>query len=151
VAHGFEPCVAEGLDDRRSPGPMRIVYTGRFYHGVRTPLGLFRALADLNMREPLAGVVDVLLMGPHIDEFRADARRLGLAEIVRVEGRHPRADANRAAAQADVLLVVDAASEGDSVFLPSKLVEYLAFRKPVLGLTPPAGASARLLARLGCP
>ena len=38
-----------------------------------------------------------------------------------------------------------------SVFLPSKLVDYLPFRKPILGLTPPQGASANLLRRLQCP
>jgi len=30
-------------------------------------------------------------------------------------------------------------------------VEYMAFRKPILGLTPLSGASADLLHRLGCP
>jgi glycosyltransferase involved in cell wall biosynthesis len=109
-----------------------------------------RALAALDARTPLAGVVEILLMGPHVEEFRDDAEQLGLGAIVRFEGRRPRADAHRAAADADVLLVVDAPSDGDSVFLPSKLVEYLAFRTPILGLTPRAGASARLLDRLGC-
>jgi len=50
-----------------------------------------------------------------------------------------------------VLLVVDAPGDGPSVFLPSKLIDYLPFRKPILGLTPETGASARLLRRLGCP
>jgi hypothetical protein len=31
------------------------------------------------------------------------------------------------------------------------LIDYLAFRKPILGLTPDPGASAALLRRLGCP
>jgi hypothetical protein len=47
--------------------------------------------------------------------------------------------------------VIDAPSNGPSLFLPSKLVDYLAFRKPILGLTPLKGASADLLGRLGCP
>jgi hypothetical protein len=37
------------------------------------------------------------------------------------------------------------------VFLPSKLVDYLPLRKPIVGITPEPGASARLLRRLGCP
>jgi hypothetical protein len=62
----------------------------------------------------------------------------------------PPAEAARIGAQADVLLVIDAPSESPSVFLPSKLIDYLPLRKPILGLTPPSGASARLLRRLGC-
>jgi hypothetical protein len=55
------------------------------------------------------------------------------------------------AAAADVLLVIDAPSRGPSLFLPSKLVDYLPFRKPILGLTPGEGASADVLRQLGCP
>src|SRR5262249_37441476 len=44
-----------------------------------------------------------------------------------------------------------AASSGPSAFLPSKLVDYLPYRKPILGVTPAAGASATLVRALGCP
>jgi hypothetical protein len=37
---------------------------------------------------------------------------------------------------ADAYLLIDAPSEKPSVFLPSKLVEYLYMRKPILALTP---------------
>ena len=50
-----------------------------------------------------------------------------------------------------MLLVIDAPSHGPSAFLPSKLIDYLPFRRPIFGLTPEPGASARLLRRLGCP
>jgi hypothetical protein len=75
----------------------------------------------------------------------------GLDGVVRLEGRRPRSEADRVAASADVLLVVDAPSDGPNVFLPSKLIDYLRFRKPILGVTGSRGASARLLKRLQCP
>jgi glycosyltransferase involved in cell wall biosynthesis len=153
VPHGFvasrQP-VASSVAARR-PGPMRLVYTGRFYSGLRTPSALLRAIAALHARTPLAGVLDVEFIGPRVDEFRGEADALGLGSIVRFGGPRPKAEAARAAADADVLLVIEAASDGPSVFLPSKLVDYLAFRKPIFALTPAAGASARLLARLECP
>jgi hypothetical protein len=49
-----------------------------------------------------------------------------------------------------VLLVIDAPAD-DSLFLPSKLIDYLPLRRPILGLTPPRGASADLIRRLGYP
>jgi hypothetical protein len=150
VPHGFDPR-ASPQRAGRSPGPLRIVYTGRFYRGVRTPSALFRALAGLNRRTPLAGALELICVGPHVVEYQPDVAALGLTGVVRLEGRRPKRDAEAMAADADVLLVVDAPSDGPSVFLPSKLVDYLAFRKPILGLTPANGAAARLLARLGCP
>jgi glycosyltransferase involved in cell wall biosynthesis len=145
-AHG-----AQWRQSAKDARPLRMVCTGRFYSGVRTPLGLFAALARLDAERPLAGRLEVRLMGPHVVEFSADARRLNIAPIVRLEHRQPAETAMNAAAEADVLLSIDAPSDGPSVFLPSKLVDYLMFRKPILGLTPLEGASADLLRRAGCP
>jgi Glycosyl transferase 4-like domain len=152
VPHGFEPRPAgKTVPSAAGHPPMRIVYTGRFYAGLRTPMPLLRALAELNTRETLSGVLDVLFLGPRVDEFERDAARLGLTPFVRFRDRVPPAEAAQVAAEADVLLVIDAPSNGPSVFLPSKLIDYLAFRKPILGVTPERGATARLLRRLECP
>jgi glycosyltransferase involved in cell wall biosynthesis len=51
----------------------------------------------------------------------------------------------------DVLLLIDAATSIPSPFLPSKLVDYLAFKKPIFGLTSIVGASADLIRQLGFP
>ena len=130
---------------------MRMVYTGRFYSGLRTPVPLLRALANLHSRVSLRGVLEVLFIGPHTEEFSRDAHELGVSGLVRFQGRLPSGDAAAAAAAADVLLVIDAPSRGPSPFLPSKLIDYLTLRRPILGVTPDPGASADLLRRLGCP
>ena len=155
VPHGFESGHARSaatvpLRSDRSR-PMRIVYTGRFYAGLRTPVPLLRALANLQSRGSLAGTLEVLFVGPHTEEYARDAHDLGVSGLVRFPGRLPSTDAAAAAAGADVLLVIDAPSSGPSPFLPSKLIDYLPFRKPILGVTPEPGASAHLLRRLGCP
>ena len=75
----------------------------------------------------------------------------GLASTISFAGPMPFLDSLGEAAAADVLLIVDAPNEKGSVFLPSKLVDYLMLRKPILGLTPEGGASAKLLQRLECP
>ena len=52
-------------------------------------------------------------------------------------------------ATSDLLLVVDGPDDL-SVFLPSKLIDYLGAQVPILGIVPP-GAAAKLLARLDAP
>jgi glycosyltransferase involved in cell wall biosynthesis len=152
IPHGFDPRVPVGSSTAADPSrPLRLVYTGRFYRDVRTPLGLFEALAALNRRSPIAGQLEIWLIGPQVDDYRADAQRFGIEESVTFNGRVAPSAAGAMAAEADVLLIIDAPSDGASVFLPSKLVDYLPLRKPILGLTPPRGASANLLRRLQCP
>jgi glycosyltransferase involved in cell wall biosynthesis len=150
VPHGFASRPVDPPHPADSGRPLRLVHTGRFYSGVRTPTALLRALADPHRRERFERGLEVLFVGPQLQEHERDAAALGLTSSVRFRGRVPPAEAMQIAAGADVLLVIDAPSEGPSVFLPSKLIDYLAFRKPIFGLTPQSGASARLLRRLGC-
>jgi hypothetical protein len=49
--------------------------------------------------------------------------------------------------EADVLVVIDANFK-KNIFLPSKLIEYIAARRPILGITPP-GASMRIIKEAG--
>jgi glycosyltransferase involved in cell wall biosynthesis len=152
VPHGFDVGAASAASpaiDR--PRPMRLVYTGRFYGGVRTPTLFLRALADLHANDPLDRVLEVLFVGPHVIDFEREASALGIGSMVKFRGRVSSGEAAAVAADADVLLVIDAPSDGPSVFLPSKLIDYLPFRKTILGVTPEPGASAGLLRRLGCP
>jgi hypothetical protein len=49
----------------------------------------------------------------------------------------------------DLLLVVDAPSEGSSVHFPSKLADYLGAGRPIAAFTPASGATARIATEAG--
>ena len=129
--------------------PMRIVYTGRFYTGIRTPEALLRAIAQLHDESSLLGRIVVEFVGADMTAYARQASRLGLDGLVTFSGRKPPTEARARAATADVLLVVDAATPGESLFLPSKLIDYLPLRRPILGLTPSVGPSGDLIRELG--
>lgn len=150
VPHGYEP---DGDPARVPPEPhaaLRLVYTGTVFAG-RTPDGLLDALERLRMRAPLEGRMEITFVGQVLPGYSQRVTARGLDGIVRFRGPLPFGDAQRAAAGGDVLLVIDTAALESSVFLPSKLVEYFAFRKPIFALTPAAGATADLLRALGMP
>ena len=149
VPHGFDPAALKGPPHRGESGPMRVVYTGRFYDGLRTPSALLRAVARLNTEEPLAGALELTFVGPFVSGFAREAKSLGIERLAHFRDKVPAGEAQSMAADADVLLVIDAPTDGPSPFLPSKLVDYLPLRKPILGITPLEGASAALLRRLG--
>lgn len=149
VTQGFEP-LAE-VTPPRTGGAMRLVYTGRFYHGIRTPEPFLEALAAIQRVRPLDGRLTVEFIGGDMALYARRSAALGLDQVVTFAGRVAPATARARAADADALLIIDAPSDGPSLFLPSKLVDYLPLRKPVLGLTPAEGASAELLGALGYP
>jgi glycosyltransferase involved in cell wall biosynthesis len=128
--------------------PMRMVYTGRFYDRLRTPDMLLTALATIHRASPLSRQLQVEFVGGAMEPYQSRAAELGLQDVVRFSGRLPPADARARAAAADVLLVIDAADPGGSIFQPSKLIEYLPARRPIFGITPSIGPSADLLREL---
>lgn len=153
VPHGYDADLARAAAGEPRPAhgrPLRLVYTGNFFAG-RTPDGLLDALDRLSSTTPLRGVIEVVFVGQMPPGYAARITRAGLDDVVSCRGTVPFLEGLREAGRADVLLVVDAPGDAGSVFLPSKLVDYLMFRKPILGLTPAGGTAAQLLERLGCP
>jgi len=133
-----------------SSAPLRIVYTGRFYDGIRTPESFLRAIAEVDRTTSLAGRVAVEFVGGRMDRYEDLARELGLATLVRFTGRMSPEQARDRASHADVLLVIDAPSADEpSLFLPSKLVDYLPLGKPILAITPQHGPVADIIGQLG--
>lgn len=126
------------------------MYTGNFYLD-RTPEGLFKALNFLNQTRPLKDQLEVDLIGQNTQLYQTLADGMGLGGVVKCKGPCSFSESLREAGQADILLVIDAPSNTSSPFLPSKIVDYLPFKKPILGLTPLSGATADLLYQLGCP
>lgn len=146
VPHGFEP----GLYPPRRPrsGDLAVRYLGNFY-GHRSPLPLCRALLRLIEREPaLLKDVRFELVGNLSPRMKLHPAWRRLPEgLVAHKPTVSHARSLALMAESDLLLVIDGPDEL-SVFLPSKLVEYLGACVPVFGIVPP-GASARLIARLG--
>jgi glycosyltransferase involved in cell wall biosynthesis len=137
-------------DARISDDGARIVvrHVGNFY-GARTPAPLLRALAALAETDEsllrgvafeLIGVSDPSLVVGEV----AESLPAGLVKTTPPVGYR---ESLRLMSEADGLLIVDAPAD-ISVFLPSKLIDYLGAARPVFGFTP-RGAARTLIERLG--
>jgi hypothetical protein len=124
---------------------MRFVYTGSLY-GLRNPGNLILALKGLSERNRIS--VDIAGPVKGLGRYKNLAKNIGAGDIVSFHGNMAYKESLGLASKADVLLLIDAPSE-QSLFLPSKLVDYLQFNKPIFGITPKNGATADLLYSLG--
>jgi glycosyltransferase involved in cell wall biosynthesis len=138
-----------GLTEPRSRSPkITITHTGNLYEQ-REPYAFLRALATLRAE---MGTVElsVQFVGFATQAMQEMVKKLDLEDIVSLKSSVPFLDSLAIAKSADLLLVIDAPAE-HSVFLPSKIVDYLSLERPILALTPQSGASARVLGGLGFP
>jgi len=129
-------------------GDTVVRYTGELY-GRRTPRPLVEALRSILADAPgLLTGVRFELIGQVSSEALAESGLESLPEgLVGMRPPVSYRESLSLASAADGLLIIDAPAER-SVFLPSKLVDYVGAGRPILGLTPP-GASERLIRQLG--
>ena len=150
VSHAFEPDLFENAPHAEN-GRLSIRYLGDLYHP-RTPKPLFQALEILKSTEPeLLSRFCFEIVG---DVYDLDMEQMGLSRLppglVVIRPRVNYADSLSMMTSAAGLMVIDAPvpKNTESVFLPSKLIEYVGADRPIIGLTPP-GTAAYLIDRLG--
>ncbi len=134
---------------------IKMLQTGSFY-GPRTPLPVVEALAGLHREGRLEGRLRIDSYGGMAPEHQRAIVDAGLAEIFRARTFLPYLQTLPLMKAHDILLLVDAAlsSTDENVFLPSKLIDYLGSRRPILAITPERGATARVVQAAGgrvCP
>ncbi len=147
LSHAFEPefFPAQGARERSR---LVIRYLGDFY-GERSPAPLFRALKKMLSEDDarLEGVRFELVGSKGEGQLEAaglNSLPEGLVVSRPSVGYH---ESLRLMTESDGLLVIDAPAEV-SVFLPSKLIDYVGAARPVFGITP-RGTAYALIQRLG--
>jgi len=138
--------------DRPAPPPhggFEIVYFGTFdWRGARSPGTFLRAFAEFLQRHPEArSVARFRFHGQWPSPCEEQVRALGLADVV---VRGPVWDHDRyleEVRRSPVLLLV--VSPQHDLYMPSKIVDYLGARRPVLALVPPGSEMHGVLQRAG--
>jgi hypothetical protein len=145
VPHSYEP---SKYSSASVSSQITIRFLGDMY-GSRTPKPLFAALLSI-LKDDEQSLKDVSF------EFvgsmcELDLSTMGLSDLpaglVVLRDTVPNRESLSLMSSADGLMVIDAPAEM-SVFLPSKLIDYLGAGRPILGITPP-GTASKLISELG--
>ncbi|MGA1865737.1 MAG: hypothetical protein ACMUHX_11835 [bacterium] len=149
IPHSFVPewyNLSNGKDERNN-GRIKVLHTGNFY-GPRTPIPLFNNLIRLKREvKNISDKIEFLFYGDMAPAYRSFICENKLNDIVEIHNTIPYITSLGLMKNADYLLLIDAplTSTKESVFLPSKLVDYIGSYKKIIGITPDQGASAKLL------
>jgi hypothetical protein len=147
LPHLCDPA-AYGPEGFRPGGERVLRYLGSLY-GTRSPRPLFRALQLLLQERPrlLAGV-RLEIVGEEPLGLARDPDLAALpAGLVSFAGRVSYQRSLELMQSAEALLLIEFPAD-ESVWLPSKLVDYLGAGRPILGIAPP-GEAASFIARAG--
>jgi hypothetical protein len=143
VMNGFDPAEFLPGDDAPEPGlPLRVLHLGTIYPERRDPGPLFQALKSGGFAP---GEVRLIFYGSGLEWVGARSREWGADGFLETHAQVPRLQALKLQRQADILLLLQWNDPSEIGNVPAKLFEYLAARRPILGLGPLDGVPARLL------
>jgi glycosyltransferase involved in cell wall biosynthesis len=130
-------------------GPALLLHSGVVYPSERDPSWLFEAMGRLSRGGWLTPRrLRIRFRASHHDALLLRlARAHGVESCIELAPAIPHGEALREMLQADGLLVMQAANCNSQI--PAKLYEYLRARRPILGLTDPAGDTAVTLVKAG--
>ena len=138
------------LAEAAPPGaPLLLLHSGVVYPSERDPSALFAAVAQLLASGAIGpdSVRIVLRATGHDAWIAALVAHHAIGAVVSLAPPLPYAEALREMLCADGLLILQASNCNQQI--PAKLYEYLRARRPILGLTDPAGDTAQALRQAG--
>ncbi|MFZ5609461.1 MAG: glycosyltransferase [Pseudomonadota bacterium] len=126
----------EDFDALPPPAPLdrerlTILYAGAVYAGHRDPTPLFAALAAMGDGRKR---YQVIVHTGETEIVAAQAARLGVEDVVAIEGLIPRHQVLAREMAADVLLLLRGTGTHEDSVVPGKLFEYIGARRPILAL-----------------
>jgi glycosyltransferase involved in cell wall biosynthesis len=129
----FKPSeiVNSGIDNRIDKSAIRIIYVGTLYKSLRRPLfllSLFQELVDIHQNNQ----IELHFFGDTnecINDFNTYKNELG--EKIKLHGKISREEAFLAIKDADFVVNLGNSNRGQ---VPSKLVEYMYFGKPIINI-----------------
>lgn len=148
VYNGFDPDDFPVRDERSFAPPeiLRIVYTGVLYSDRRDPSPLFAAI---KLMGEAGNSIQVDFYGADPVALRRMASDHGVLDRITANDRVSYRESIDLQMNADILLLLQWNDPKELGNVPGKVFEYVAARRPVLGLGPPEGVPARILRERG--
>jgi glycosyltransferase involved in cell wall biosynthesis len=151
LPNGWEEFPRTWLPNKKTNFPLTIVHAGTFYPRFK-PYGLLYALAhwrdkvpDGEMPKWLDNSIRVLLLGARDEETRNVVQRLGIQDLVEFRPWVALEEARKIMVQADLLWASLGTHKESSTYVPSKLFEYIAARRPIIGFFPEGEAASLII------
>lgn len=154
LPNGWEEFTGNNIYEGGKNEQLTIVHAGTFYPKFK-PYALFYALSAWNKGDhpktirPLnKGDMQIVLLGAKDETTKKLIVELGLEEFVNIKPWVAQVEAQKYICQADLLLASLGTGKESATYVPSKLFEYIAAGKPIIGFFH-EGESASLINKTG--
>ena len=142
----LEELVVDKEDNlKQSHDKLKFNYAGSLYGGKRDPTNLFKAIRQLEDEGKLDSSKISLEFYGDSTNLEEIASEYNLGDLVKIGGKITHDEVLKKQLESDVLLLISWNDEKEKMFIPGKIYEYFAIRKPVLSIGYKEGSLKELI------
>ena len=134
VVSGYDPEDFKNIHQTQSSDRLTLMYAGSLYGGKRDPSILFDAISQLISEGKIDKdniAIDFYGDSTNLSEL---SKKYHVESNVNIHGRITHDEVLQNQMNSDVLLLISWMSESEKMFIPGKVYEYIASKKPILSI-----------------
>lgn len=145
VVSGYDPEEYENITRTECSDKLTLMYAGSLYAGKRDPSILFQAINELiNEKKIIKDEITVDFYGDTTN-LKDLSEKYDLSSNVGIHGKISHDEVLQNQANSDVLLLISWMNRNEKMFIPGKVYEYIASKKPILSIGYPEGSLKELI------
>lgn len=145
IFSGYDPDEYRNVTQTKSTDRLTLMYAGSLYAGKRDPSLLFEAVSELiNENRIMKDRIAIDFYGDSAN-LKELSEKYGLTSTVGIHGKISHEEVLQNQANSDVLLLISWMDENEKMFIPGKVYECMASKKPVLSIGYPEGSLKELI------
>lgn len=145
IFSGYDPDEYKNVTRTKATDRLTLMYAGSLYAGKRDPSLLFEAVSELiNENRIMKDRIAIDFYGDSAN-LKELSEKYGLTSTVGIHGKISHEEVLQKQADSDVLLLISWMDENEKMFIPGKVYECMASKKPVLSIGYPEGSLKELI------
>lgn len=145
VVSGYDPEDFKNIKQTKTTDKLTLMYAGSLYGGKRDPSMLFDAINQLiNENKIEKDNIAIDFYGDSTN-LKALSQKYDVESIVNINGRITHEEVLQNQMNSDVLLLISWMNESEKMFIPGKVYEYIASKKPILSIGYKEGSLKELI------
>lgn len=145
VVSGYDPDDFNNIEQTKFSDRLTLMYAGSLYGGKRDPSILFDAINQLiNENKIRKEKITVNFYGDSTNLLQL-ARKYNIESNVNIHGRITHEEVLQNQMNSDILLLISWMDESEKMFIPGKVYEYIASKKPILSIGYKEGSLKELI------
>ena len=134
VVSGYDPQDFENIKQTSKSNKLTLMYAGSLYNGKRDPTILFESISQLIDESKIdENNISIDFYGDTTNLHEL-SKKYKIDKNVNIHGKITHSEVLKKQMNSDVLLLISWMNENEKMFIPGKVYEYMACKKPILSI-----------------